>query len=530
MSIRNLIFTLVITLFSLSAWSQNNLAESQEKMDAALNIITTQYVDQLDDNKVVEDGIKGILKQLDPHSSYISASHVEEETQKLASEFEGIGIQFNILHDTIIVISPIAGGPSEKLGILSGDKIIKINDENVAGTGIENQGVRDRLLGDKGTKVNVSIKRYGVKELLDFTITRDKIPMYSLDAQYMVTPETGYIKVNRFAAGTADEFRDALKDLESKGMEHLILDLTGNGGGYLYAAFEMADEFLDWGKMIVYTEGNASPKRELRASSRGNFESGKLIVLIDEGSASASEIVTGAVQDWDRGLVIGRRSFGKGLVQKPYKLPDGSEIRLTIARYYTPTGRSIQKPYDEGKEAYYKETFERFEKGQLTSLDSVHFPDSLKYYTPNHRTVYGGGGIMPDIFIGLDTTQSSDYLRTVTRKGIPYQFALEYVDRNREELNKKYKDVAEFKRKFDRKKVVDEFVEFAEKKGVEKDEEGLKRSEDLLEYQISALVARNMFNVDAYYEVFNEYREDFQKAVEVIQKDEVFSEMRVQKF
>ena len=530
MTLRNLLSTLLITVFSLTAWSQGNLPEAQEKMEAALSIISTQYVDDLDAKKVVEDGITGILKQLDPHSSYISPKNVEAETQKLASEFEGIGIQFNILHDTIIVISPISGGPSEKLGIVSGDKIIQIDGENVAGTGIENQGVRDRLLGDKGTKVDVSIKRHGVKKLLDFTITRDKIPMYSLDAQYMVTPETGYIKVNRFAAGTADEFRGALKDLKKQGMEHLILDLTGNGGGYLYAAFEMADEFLDWGKMIVYTEGNASPKRELRASSRGNFESGKLIVLIDEGSASASEIVTGAVQDWDRGLVIGRRSFGKGLVQKPYKLPDGSEIRLTIARYYTPTGRSIQKPYDEGKEAYYKETFERFEHGELTSMDSVDFPDSLKYYTPNERVVYGGGGIMPDIFIGIDTAHNSDYLRTVTRKGIPYQFALEYVDQHRAELNEKYEDVHKFKRKFDRRKVVDDFVAFAEKKGIEEDKKGLERSESLLQHQISALVARNLYGVDAYYQVFNEYRPEFQKAVEVIQKDEVFSEMRVQKF
>lgn len=499
-------------------------------MEAALNIIYSQYVDDLEADKIVEDGIKGILKQLDPHSSYISPKNVEAENQKLASEFEGIGIQFNILNDTIMVISPIAGGPSEKLGILSGDKIVVIDGENVAGNGIDNQGVRDRLLGDKGTKVDVGIKRHGIKRLLDFTITRDKIPMYSLDAKYMITPETGYIKVNRFAANTADEFRDALKKLEKEGMQNLVLDLTGNGGGYLYAAFEMADEFLDWGKMIVYTEGAASPKRELRASSRGNFEEGKLVVLIDEGSASASEIVTGAVQDWDRGLVIGRRSFGKGLVQKPYKLPDGAEIRLTIARYYTPTGRSIQKPYDEGKEAYYKETFHRFETGELTSMDSVEFPDSLKFYTPNERVVYGGGGIMPDIFMGIDTMHNSDYLRTVTRKGIPYQFALSYTDHHRSDLNERYADVESFKQKVNRKKLVDEFVEFAEEKGVEKDNDDIKKSQDLLEFQISALVARNLYGVDAYYQVFNEYRDDFRKALDVIEHEEVFTEMRVQNF
>jgi carboxyl-terminal processing protease len=312
-------------------------------------------------------------------------------------------------------------------------------------------------------------------------------------------------------------------------MENLILDLTGNGGGYLYSAFELADEFLDWGKMIVYTKGENSPKRPLRASSRGDFEKGKLVILIDEGSASASEIVTGAVQDWDRGLVIGRRSFGKGLVQKPYKLPDGSEIRLTIAKYYTPTGRCIQKPYGNGKKDYYRETFERFTHGELMHPDSVHLPDSLKYFTPNDRVVYGGGGIMPDIFIPLDTSQNSDYLREISRKGFMNEFALTYVDDNRKWFRNNFKDVGAFKNDFVIDDVLSEFYEFAAKEGVEKDSAGIKRSKELMSYQLKALLARNLWDVSAYYQVFNEYRNDYQKALNAMNDESVFSDLRVQK-
>lgn len=501
--------------------------DPQKKLDYAYNIISSQYVDDVKESQLVEDAIQGMLKKLDPHSVYIPAKRVDEENQKLASEFEGIGIQFNILQDTIMVVSPIAGGPSEKLGIQSGDKIVTIDGENVAGTGITNDGVRERLLGEKGTIVEVQIKRPGVKELLDFTITRDKIPLYSVDASYMATPKIGYIKVNRFAASTAEEFRKAIKELKKEGMEHLVLDLTGNGGGYLYAAFEMADEFLEWGKMIVYTEGEYSPKRELRASSRGNFEDGKLVVLVDEGSASASEIVTGAIQDWDRGLVIGRRTFGKGLVQKPYRLPDNSEIRLTIARYYTPTGRSIQKSYEEGRADYYQEIRERYEHGEMTELDSIHVPDSLKYYTPNRRIVYGGGGILPDIFIPLDTMPNTSFMRTISRKGLLNQFMLSYVDKHRKQLEKKYPDVATLKKELDIDPIVDEFLAFAEEKSITPSEEEWERSGKLVSYQLKGLLARNLFDVSAYYQVFNDYRKDYTKAIEVLKDQDIFKDMRV---
>ncbi len=526
MTMRHLFLALCIALISLPLSAQSD--EAEQKLEVAFNIITSQYVDNLDEDETVEDAINGMLKQLDPHSVYIPAKKVDEENQKLASEFEGIGIQFNILKDTIMVVSPIAGGPSEKLGILSGDKIVTIDGENVAGMGIDNDGVRDRLLGKKGTEVEVQIKRQGVKELLDFTITRDKIPLYSVDASYMVTPETGYIKVNRFAASTSEEFRKSVKELKKEGMENLILDLTGNGGGYLYAAFEMADEFLEWGRMIVYTEGESSPKRELRASSRGNFEDGKLVVLVDEGSASASEIVTGAVQDWDRGLVIGRRTFGKGLVQKPYRLPDNSEIRLTIARYHTPTGRCIQKAYDEGRADYYKEIRERYEHGEMTNMDSIDIPDSLKYYTPNDRIVYGGGGILPDIFIPLDTLPNTDFMRTISRKGLLAQFALDYMDQHRKKLEKNYEDVKAFRDGFDIEPVMEEFLAFAEEKEIVPTAEELERSGRLMRYQLKGLLARNLFDVSAYYEVFNDYRMDFRKALEVLGNDDTFRDMRVQ--
>ncbi len=514
----------------MAAQPDTGLAMAQKKMDAAIAIITQQYVENLDANKVVEDGIRGIIKELDPHSVYIPAKKVKSENQKLASEFEGIGVYFNILNDTIIVVSPISGGPSEKLGIMAGDQIIEIDSENVAGVNISNDGVRERLLGKSGTIVNVGIKRNGVNDLIYFDIVRDKIPLYSIDASYMATPTTGYIKVNRFAASTSKEFREKMRELEEQGMENLILDLTGNGGGYLYTAFELADEFLDWGKMIVYTEGVHSPKRPLRASSRGDFESGKLIVLIDEGSASASEIVTGAIQDWDRGLVIGRRSFGKGLVQKPYTLPDGSEIRLTIAKYFTPTGRCIQKPYDKGKKSdYYKETFTRFEHGELTNPDSLHFPDSLKYFTPNKRVVYGGGGIMPDIFVPLDTSQNSDYLRDVTRKGILNKFALMYVNKNRDQLLAEYPDINTFDQNFPVEQSMEEFIAFAEKEGVDRNDEQIDKSGILLRTQLKALIARDLWDVSAYYQIFNNYRHDFQKALEVMDNEEVFKDLRVEK-
>ena len=503
--------------------------ESKDKMAAAIEIIKRMYVDDLNDEKMVEDAINGMLKQLDPHSQYISKDKVKEVNQPLIGNFEGIGIQFNILNDTIIVVSTISGGPSEKLGIQSGDKIVSINKENVAGVGISNEGVRSKLLGEKGSKVDVTIKRPGAAKTIDYTITRDKIPLYSMDASYMATPEIGYIKLNRFSASTADEFRTAVLDLKSKGMTSMILDLRGNGGGYLLSAYELVDEFLSKNKMVVYYEGSASPRKELKSTARGNFEKGKLVLLVDEGSASASEIVAGAVQDWDRGLIIGRRTFGKGLVQREFELPDGSALRLTIARYFTPTGRSIQKPYEAGVDAYQKEINERYKHGELTNQDSISFPDSLKYYTPNNRLVYGGGGIMPDIFFPIDTSQNSDYYIKVISRGLINSYALNYVDRHRQQMKEDYPTIKVFSKNFSATKMVDEFVKYAAMEGVAQNEEEINRSREILETQIKALIARNFWDTSAYYEIFNQPNPTYKKAIEVIETD-VFKEMKVDNY
>lgn len=491
------------------------------KLDNLLTIINYAYVDKVNNEKLVEDAIVGMLKELDPHSVYIPEKELKKMNEPLEGNFEGIGIQFNILKDTITVVSPISGGPSEKLGIQAGDKIIYVEDENVAGTGVKNSDVTRLLRGKKGTIVNVKIKRRSEKDLIPYAITRDKIPIFSVDASYMATPEIGYIKVNRFARTTMNEFREALDTLKRNGAKDLILDLRGNGGGYLQTAFLLADEFLGQGKMIVYTQGDKQKKEEYKATSRGSFESGKLAILIDEGSASASEIVSGAVQDWDRGMVIGRRSFGKGLVQKPFPLPDGSAIRLTTARYYTPTGRSIQRPYNEGKDKYYGEINRRYKSGELISADSIDFPDSLKFYTPKKRLVYGGGGIMPDVFIPIDTSMNSDFNRNLIRRGVYNEFTLSYLDKNRKKMLKIYPTFSSFKENFKLSEdLMDDFFKYAEKKNVEKDEEEYLKSKDLIDTQIEALIARNLYNTSAYFEIINHLNDSFLEAVNLIQSDE----------
>ncbi|MCB0402125.1 MAG: S41 family peptidase, partial [Flavobacteriales bacterium] len=432
------VFLVAGLLFAQYASAQYVQSEGSKKFDALMQYINYAYVDSTDESKMVEDAIVAVLKELDPHSVYIPKKELEKMNEPLVGNFEGIGIQFNILKDTLIVVSPISGGPSEKVGLLAGDKIVEVDGENIAGIGLQNSDVQKKLRGKKGTKVNVGIKRRGSKSTLNFTITRDKIPIFSVDAAYMATPDIGYIKINRFANNTIDEFREGMAKLKEQNMKHLIIDLRGNGGGYLKTAIQLADELLEDRKLIVYTEGLKNPKQEYYTTSKGGFEKGKLVILIDEGSASASEIVSGAIQDYDRGLIIGRRSFGKGLVQKPFSLPDGSAVRLTVARYHTPSGRCIQRPYDEGKEAYYKEFSRRFENGEYLSEDSINFPDSLRYKTLNsNRVVYGGGGIMPDVFVPIDTSMNSTYFNKVNRKGLFSEFTLTYVDKHREELEKK---------------------------------------------------------------------------------------------
>jgi carboxyl-terminal processing protease len=485
-------------------------------------------VDTVDSEKLTEDAIKAVLKGLDPHSVYISEKDLKKMNEPLEGNFEGIGIQFNILHDTITVVSPISGGPSKKLGIRAGDKIVKIDDETVAGVGFTNKDVADHLRGKKGTKVTVSIQRNGENNLIDFEITRDKIPIYSMDAAYMATPTTGYIKLNRFAAQSMKEVGSAIDSLNGVGMQNLILDLRGNGGGYLRTAIQLADNFLETGKLIVYTQGKAFPREDYSSTKKGNFETGKLVILIDEGSASASEIVTGAVQDWDRALVIGRKSFGKGLVQKPFQLSDGSAIRLTISRYYTPSGRSIQRDYSEGKEDYYNEINKRYEHGELMNSDSIEFPDSLKFETLQlKRTVYGGGGIMPDIFIPLDTTETSKYFSLLVRKGILYTYNLDYLDSHRDELLKQYPTFEDFNAKWTLSdKMLEEIIAEAEKKDIERNNEQIAHSKHVIQLNFKALMATNLWTSTEFYRVINTNDNTFNKALEVME-DKTFKKLKL---
>ena len=501
--------------------------EQGQKLDALLNMINYAYVDSVDQKKISEDAIRALLKELDPHSIYISADDLKETNEPLVGKFEGVGIQFNILEDTIMVTATITGGPSEKLGIRAGDRIVTIDDVNVAKIGIKNNDVLKKLRGDKGTKVKVGIARRGTAELIPFTITRDKIPLYSVDATYMATPTIGYIKISKFADTTVDEFKDAMAKLKEQGMKSIILDLTGNGGGYLNRAIELADEFLPSGKRIVYTEGRNSVRQDSYATATGGFETGKVIVLVDESSASASEIVTGALQDWDRALVIGRRTFAKGLVQKPFPLPDGSAVRLTIARYHTPSGRCIQKHYEPGDENYDMDLSNRFTHGELYSADSIKFIDSLKYNTNAGRIVYGGGGIMPDVFIPLDTSNSSKYYDNLRREGLLNDFTLSYVDDNRADLLKTYADVYAFKKNFTiTDEILGKFMAAADKKNVKKDEKGFATSEKLIKTQLRALIARDLWNSNAYYVIINDINPFLTKALQSFD-DNTFEKMKI---
>jgi carboxyl-terminal processing protease len=520
---------LCFTFYANNGYAQqHDPKKTENKFAAALQIIRLQYVDTTNEEKLTEVAIRSMLKELDPHSVYMSKQEIDKANEPLLGNFEGIGVQFNIIKDTIIVITPVPNGPSEKLGIMSGDKIVKIDGEDATGEKINSDFVVKRLRGPKGSSVKVSIFRRGKKELLDYTIVRDKIPINSLDAAYMSTEDIGYIKLNKFAQTTMSEFSEALSKLKKQGMKNLILDLRDNNGGYLNTAIELADEFLKKGQLIVYTEGVHSNRSVNLATEKGNFEKGKLVVLINEGSASASEIVTGAVQDWDRGLVIGRRSFGKGLVQRPFTLPDLSVIRLTTAHYYTPTGRCVQKPYNDGIEKYYKDLTNRYKHGELTNPDSIKFPDSLKYYTPNNRLVYGGGGIMPDIFIPLDTTKVSDFYQDLLRKNIINLYVLKYLDINRETLKKQYPDMEVFLKGYNlTNDFMQDFLKYSEEEGVKKDEEGYKVSETYIKNFIKAWIARNLWDYDAYWRISNEQDDVYLKAVEAIQSKDMFKNYKI---
>jgi carboxyl-terminal processing protease len=479
----------------------SSIRSRNDKLNSILNIIESNYVDSVNREELVEAAIPGILKKLDPHSVYIPAKELARANEPLQGNFEGIGIAFNMLTDTILVISTIPGGPSEKMGLLPGDKILYVNDSLVAGRHKSDEQVMGMLKGPKGTQVRIKIMRSGLKELLPFDITRDKIPIYSIDISYMVNSTTGYIKINNFAMTTFDEFMKGLRELKEQGMKSLIVDLRGNAGGIMEAAIQIANQFLKEGQLIVYTKGRSQPRNEARATGKGEFETGNLVVLIDEWSASASEILAGAIQDNDRGTIIGRRSFGKGLVQEPISFGDGSGLRLTIARYYTPTGRSIQKPYNHGFDDYFDDLTNRYHHKEFQVQDSIHFSDSLKFTTPQGKIVYGGGGIMPDKFVAVDTSGVSPYF--IRTKPLIYRFALKYTETNREEL-KKYATPEELRLYLDKQPILNQFVQFAAANQVREDKGGMKISGEVISTQIKAYIARNMMDNKGFYPIWQQ--------------------------
>ena len=487
------------------------------KVDDVIEYITDNYVDSVQIDELETFAIDGMLHDLDPHSQYIPADEVKEVNDPLMGSFEGIGISFRIEKDTITVINPIAGGPSEKVGLMAGDRIVKIND--TLAVGFTNAQAIKKLKGPKGTKVKVSVFRRGVPKLMDFTITRDVIPTYSLDIAYMVNEDIGYIKLNKFSATTFKEFDKAARDLKAQGMTRLILDLRGNAGGFLRAAINVADEFLKDGKLIVYTEGRNRPRNYAFATRKGELQNDTVAILIDEGSASASEIVAGAIQDNDRGLIIGRRSFGKGLVQEQVTFSDGSALRLTVARYYTPTGRCIQRPYQKDKfEDYYTDWIHRYENGEMTSADSIRFNDSLKYTTPGGKTVYGGGGIMPDIYVPLITDTVHTFYNSLANKGIIFQFAFDYTDAHRHALQK-FKDFQQFNRKFNMSnKDYNDLVAYAAEKGITATPEKIRASKDKIKILFKAYVGRNILNEKGFYPIYHQIDTTFKRAVYELEK------------
>jgi carboxyl-terminal processing protease len=508
---------------------------AMRKLQMAEFAITNLYVDKVDDNKLVEEAIINMLAQLDPHSVYSDAEEVKKMNEPLVGNFEGIGVQFNMIEDTLFVIQPVSNGPSEKVGILAGDRIVAVNDTAIAGVKMSTEEIMSRLRGPKDSEVNLTIVRRGVAEPIVFTVKRDKIPIYSLDASYIIQPRTGYIRVNRFGATTFEEFRKALGDLRKKGMKDLILDLQGNGGGYLNASIDMANEFLAPKELIVYTEGRNSQRRDFFAEGNGTFRKGRLVVLVDEYSASASEIVSGAIQDWDRGVIVGRRTFGKGLVQRPIDLPDGSMIRLTVARYYTPAGRSIQKPYHsslaekatgvsgtDNIEKYNRDLIERYNRGEMTNADSIHFPDSLRYKTKRlGRMVYGGGGIMPDNFIPIDTTLYTDYHRQLAAKGVILKTTMRYVEKNRKELLHKYKQFDRYNANFEvGEDLLDRMLQIAGEEKITFNEEQYMRSLRLIKPQLKALIARDLWDMNEYFRVINAVNESIIRALELLNSGE----------
>lgn len=509
---RHPLHLIIIILISLTSQAQYrlNMAEDSpiRKMMIAQMAIENLYVDTVDTKKLAEDGIRAMLEKLDPHSTYATPKEVKAMNEPLQGNFDGIGVQFNMYQDTLVIIQTIANGPSEKVGILAGDRIVTVNDTAIAGVKMSREEIMKRLRGPKGTKVILGIDRAGIKDRLSFTVTRDKIPVKSLDAIYMIRPKIGYIRIGNFGATTHEEFLAGIRQLKKEGMKDLIIDLQDNGGGYLQAAVNIANELLPKDDLIVYTEGRAQQRQEFRANGKGSLLDSRIVILVNEFSASASEIVSGAIQDQDRGTVIGRRTYGKGLVQRPIDLPDGSLIRLTVAHYFTPSGRCIQKPFTKGDaKSYAQDLDNRYKHGEFTSADSIHFADSLKYYTlRNHRTVYGGGGIMPDFFVPLDTTAYTNYHRQLSAKSVIINANLKYIDHNRKQLKKLYRNFDAFNLNYE---VPQEFIDdiIAEGKKIDvkpKDEEELQHTLLQLRPQLKALVARDLWDMSEYFHIWNE--------------------------
>ena len=516
-----ILFLFAIQAFSLFAQKGNEdvLKMSNIKATQTLGMIDYCYVDTTDLNKICEKGIEAMLKELDPHSVFIDKDEVAKMNEPLVGNFDGIGVSFQLLDDTIHVVDVISGGPSEKVGMLAGDKIVKVDDMPATGDTIKNDWVFKHLRGKKGTKVSVSVIRGKSKTPIVFEIKRDKIPINSIDTWFMIDKEIGYIRLNRFAQSSNEEMVQAITELQSEGMQSLILDLRGNGGGYLNVAVDICDQFLSGDKLIVYTKGAKSPRQELKAQKKGLFEQGRLVIMVDESSASASEILSGAVQDWDRGVIVGRRTFGKGLVQRPFDMYDGSQIRLTTSRYYTPSGRCIQKPYDAGVEEYQMDYYNRLSHGELLSADSVHFADSLRCFTSGNRLVYGGGGIMPDVFVPIDTMRASDYMINLRSKGLFNSFALNWTEENREQFLKKAPTYDKFSKEYEKMNVLSEFEKYAEQEGVSRN--AIKKEwvnimvSDYLKKEMSDSTARS-------YESYSDYAEslisDDKMLKEIMQK------------
>jgi len=518
------IFGITLFLLTFSASSQS-VTEGTIKIGRTFGLIDAFYVDSTDMYKLTEKAIIEILKNLDPHSTYISAKDVKEMNEPLNGNFEGIGIQFDLLRDSIIIVEPLAGGPSEKVGLRAGDRILTINQEKVTGIGLSTTGVRSRLMGAKGTKVNITVFRKGEKDILDFTIIRDKIPINSLVASYMLDKETGYIRLDKFSATTEKEFSDAVAVLTKSNMKNLVLDLRGNGGGYMLAATSLADNFFSDQKLLVYISGRKTPRQDYKSSGIGRLSSSRIVVLTDEGSASASEILAGALQDWDRGVIMGRRTFGKGLVQNGFYLTDGSMIRLTIARYYTPSGRSIQSSYKEGYDKYMENFLKRYTDGEMMTADSVHFPDSLKSKTlVNKRVVYGGGGIMPDVFVAADTSYNSAYFTRLFGKSVLRSFTVEFCDKNREKLKSQYKSFEEFKSRFQfSDDDIKTFIAKGEAEGVKFNEVQFNISKYQILLVLKGLVANNMWQTSESYQVINENDKVIEKALKVITDKKLYN-------